>query len=161
MKLKLKTVNQMISALGGMSGRNRIIEADGKVTGQAFEPYAFPAQTRVNIVRNLNVLRPLAEVYTDARKELIKTLSPDGTPKAVDDNPVLAAKFTKENDDLLNSKVDAKGLAAISYADLETAKVDPQTITLLGVLVRGTPEVKAEDLLPDSLGESEEQKASS
>jgi hypothetical protein len=154
MKLKQRRINLLLGALQGMSGRNRVYETEtGKATGGIFEPFAFPAQTKLNIAHNLIELRKADELYQEERKKLIRDLSEDGRIE-IDYDPKALNLFNARNDALLDAiHPRALKLAAINYADLETAKVPPQTIASLGFLVKGKPEIKAEDVLGDSLGD--------
>lgn len=154
MKLKQRRINLLLGALQGMTGRNRVYETEtGKATGGSFEPFAFPAQTKLNIAHNIVELRKADELYQEERKKLIRELSEEGRIE-IDFDPKALSAFNRRNDELLDAiHPRALRLAALSYADLEAAKVSPQTIAALGVLVKGRPEVKAEDVLPDSLGD--------
>lgn len=154
MKLKTKVISQLYTALLALNGRNRIIETDGKATGSAYEPFAFPVQTRLNIARNITILRPLQETYEEARKALVKELSPDGTTQALDASPLQFAKYQERHDALLEAKLEVKGLLLINWTDLEPNKVMPTVISDLAFLVRGLPKHDDADLVPESAGES-------
>jgi len=149
MKLPFKTVLEMSNGLAELNGRNRVIESEGKPADKVFEPFAFPTQTRVNIVRNIQILRPLQEAYQEARKGLVAELSPDGTGHAIDSDPKLASRFTKRHDELLETKQPVKGLLFIPWSALDTAKVPAVTTARLGILVNDLPKPDDADLLPD------------
>ena len=103
MKLKTKLINQMLSALVNLNGRNRVIETEGKPSSSVFQSFAFPQQTRVNIIRNIAVLRPLNEAYAELQQALVKRLSPNGTAVAIDDDPELLEKYKAEHKELLKT----------------------------------------------------------
>lgn len=157
MKLKKKTINEIFTALNRLNGRVRVIETEGKPTGHVFEPYAmFATATRVNIIRNLSLLRPHAERFEEDRKALIKHISPDGTGKAIDENPKLALRFNEALEALSNMKESVKGLLLIPWSELDVAKVDPVTVAQLGIVVKDLPKHDDKDIVPDSLGEADD-----
>lgn len=150
MKLKISKITQMLAALNALSGgRQRIIETNGIATGQAFEPYAFPAQTKLNIIRNVAILRPFAETFQEAVKGLVKEISPDGKNETIDSDPVLLKKYRDRLDELQEGSFPVKGLLCLNWETLDTAKVDTNTIANLGVIVRGIPAPDDKDLVPD------------
>ena len=150
MKLTLSKINQMLGALNSLSGgRSRVIETNGQASGSVVESFTFPAQTKVNIIHNVGVLRPLAETYSEALKQITKDVSPDGTNAAIDADPALLRQYQKRHEELLESKLSAKGLLYINWETLETAKVDTNTVANLGKLVRGIPAPSDADLIKD------------
>lgn len=149
MKLKLSSVNTLFFACVALAGRTRVIESEGKAVNATTQSFDFPQQTKVNIIRNTSILTPHREAYVEAQKAIVAKLSPDGTAKTIDDSPVLLAKYQEQHKELLESKVEVRGLLLINWADLEVAKVDTGTIGNLGILVRGLPKADDADLVPD------------
>ena len=109
----------------------------------------FPAQTKANIIRNIQVLAPFVECYNALNQSLIQEVSPDGESDSIDQSPKLLAVWSRKRDEILKTEYDAKGLAFLNWTDLDTAGVDPVTIENLGFLVRGIPAPKDEDLIPE------------
>lgn len=150
MKLTFERITRMSTGLSELSGRIRVIESEGKPSNAVHEPFAFPTKTRVNIVRNLQILRPFVEAYQEARKALIASISPDGLGASIDADPKLASQFTKEVYELEHkSPQDVKGLLSIQWPDLDVAKVPALTVEKLGVLVRDLPKADDADLIPE------------
>jgi hypothetical protein len=61
----------------------------------------------------------------------------------------LLRQYQKRHEELLESKLSAKGLLYINWETLETAKVDTNTVANLGKLVRGIPAPSDADLIKD------------
>ena len=152
MKLKISKVTQLLTALNSLSGKTRVIENhEGKASNAVTEPYPFPAQTKINIIRNISLLRSLIETYTEAQKALIKEISPTGEGAAIDNDPQLSKIFREKHDELLNTSLPVNGLLFLEWTTLEQCKVDPLTVTNLGFLVKGLPAPASEDLIPDNI----------
>lgn len=148
MKLKTKTILQLCAGLNGLSLRPRVTESEGEAVAQAYEPYSFPAQTKVNIIRNLQILRPLQEVFQEAQQAAIKETG--GTIAAIKADRVLGAKFADRIQELQNAEIDVRGLLFINWTDLDMAKVPSDVIVSLGFLVKGIPKQNDEDLIPEA-----------
>lgn len=150
MKLTNKAIARLLSGLNSLNGRTRVIETEGKPANAVFESFAFPAQARVNIIRNTGILRPLAEEYDEAINALVKHLTPTGgTNKDIDNDPLLLNQFIEEREGLLNATMDVKGLLLLNWTDLDAAKVSAEVVCALGILVRGLPKPDDADLVPE------------
>lgn len=152
MKFKNQTIIDRLAGLRSLNGCNRVIETEGKATSSVFETYrGFSAQTKVNIKRDVSILVPLADNYEEARKELVKELTPEGgVATDIDASPVLLAQYRERNAELLQALQPVAGLLQIPWAEIDAAKVDSGTIVNLGSLIKGMPAANDADLLPES-----------
>jgi hypothetical protein len=148
-KLKTKKILQIHGALSGLSLRPRVTVSEGEAVQQAYEPYAFPAQTKVNILRNLQLLKPLVEVFSEAQQSAITEISEGGGAAKLKEDKILAAKFADRVKELQETEHDVKGLLFINWADLDVAKVPVDVIHNLDFLVRGAPKPDDADLIPE------------
>jgi hypothetical protein len=149
-KLKTKKIIQLHNGLSSLSLRPRVTQVEGEAVQQAYEPYAFPAQTKVNILRNLQILKPLIEVFNEAQQSAIKEIGGEGGAAKLKEDRVLAAKFADRIRDLQESEQELEGrLAFVNWSDLDVAKVPVDVIHNLDFLVRGAPKPTDEDLIPE------------
>lgn len=148
MKINYAQYVAWLPPLSNLQGKQEPIKTDGKATGTAFEVYAFPAITRVNIVHNIVTLRGLLDKYNDKQKELIKSMSQNGDGKDIDSNPVLSKQYTEALRLMREEKFNVK-LAFISWHDLATAGVDPVTCAAFMPLIRDFPKIDDKDVIPD------------
>lgn len=155
MKLKNQTIIDRLSGCRSLNGANRVIETEGKPSSSVFETYrGFSAQTKVNIIRDIAILAPLAEAYEESRKDLVKELTPaGGVGTDIDASPALLAQYRERNAELLKVMQPVKGLLLLPWAELDAAKVDSGTLANLGNLIKGMPAANDADLLPEDQGD--------
>lgn len=148
MKIKQIHISEMLNCLHTLSdGKTRVLENQGGATGQARESLNLPTMTKMAVVRNLTILKSKQEQHVSNLKSLIQTLSPDGTPQALEKDKDLTKEFHIQNGILLEEEVEVEGLLRLQWDILDKAGVEPTVMAGLRHMVFGMPPVKAEDLI--------------
>lgn len=145
MQLNIRKVSSLLAALTNI--------ANGRSTsnGQKPEPYALPAQVRLHIFHNIRILQALVDDYNAKIRELVAQHTEGRGVESIDTN----TKEGKEKLHFLNHEaeklqlaaVDVRGLARLSWSDLDVARVELSQVLALEFLVHGVPTPTKEDIV--------------